>query len=453
MEAASSVSPTVSRATLRRDVNQNIIPTPDGGYGWVCVLAQFSINGFTWGAVASYSVYLAYYLSHHLFPETKPIDYAFIGGFNFAAALLIAPLATLLMRLYGLKTPMFLGVVLLPTGFVSGSFATKAWHLYLSQGLCVGAGVGLVYMPATTVIPQWFTRKRSLANGICAAGSGIGGLVVCFATEGLLSTVGLTWSLRVTAAVVLLVNLIATLLIRSRNREIEPNLQVFNFHLLAAYQVQLLLGWSVIIMFGYISLMFTLSDYALVIGRSNQDSAVVAAVLNGGAAIGRPFIGFLSDRYGRVQVAALATLGCGILVFALWLPTTKYPPLITFALISGSVLGIFWAAIAPLAADVVGLEQLPALLSIVWLFVALPSAFAEPIVLRLKHDEFGVHAYLHAQIFTGISYIAASLLLFELWRVRRIATRVLEPSEDSKVIQPHTTTRADEEMDFCDLRR
>jgi hypothetical protein len=27
-------------------------PPPDGGYGWVCVVAQFFINGFTWGVVA-----------------------------------------------------------------------------------------------------------------------------------------------------------------------------------------------------------------------------------------------------------------------------------------------------------------------------------------------------------------------------------------------------------------
>jgi hypothetical protein len=26
--------------------------TPDGGYGWVCVFAQFLINGFTWGVAA-----------------------------------------------------------------------------------------------------------------------------------------------------------------------------------------------------------------------------------------------------------------------------------------------------------------------------------------------------------------------------------------------------------------
>lgn len=27
-------------------------PPPDGGYGWVCVLSVFIINGFSWGVLA-----------------------------------------------------------------------------------------------------------------------------------------------------------------------------------------------------------------------------------------------------------------------------------------------------------------------------------------------------------------------------------------------------------------
>ncbi|KAH7310760.1 major facilitator superfamily domain-containing protein [Stachybotrys elegans] len=394
-------------------------PPPDGGYGWLCVLGQFLINGFTWGVAASYSVYLAHYLSHDIFAEARPLDYALVGGFNFAFALLVAPPATLLMHWYGVRAPMFLGVVLLPSGFISASFASRPWHLYLSQGVCVGLGIGLIYIPATAVVPQWFSKKRSLAMGICAAGSGIGGLIICFSTQAMLDALGHEWALRITAVVVFVVNLAATLLIRSRNKEIQPNRRLFAIHLLASYQVRLLLCWSILLMFGYIVLMFSLSDYALVIGRDGQDSATVAAVLNLGAAVGRPVIGYLSDRYGRVEVAGITTFSCGVLVFALWLPTTNYYILIAFALLSGAILGIFWAVISPLVAEVVGLKESPAFLTMIWLSVVLPSLFSEVIALELRQPSLGSRSYLNAQVFTGVSYLASSLPLLELWRVRR----------------------------------
>ncbi|KAI0169299.1 MFS transporter, MCP family, solute carrier family 16, member 6 [Hypoxylon sp. FL1284] len=373
---------------------------PDGGYGWVCVVAQFLLNGFTWGVAASYGVYLAHYLSHDLFPEARSLDYAFIGGFNFAFALLVAPLATMLTRVYGVRALMSLGVVLLPAGFVAASFAIRIWHLYLSQGLCVGLGIGLLYVPATAVIPQWFSKKRSLANGICSAGSGIGGLIICFSTQAMLNNLGLFWALGTTAIIVFVVNLLATLLMRSRNAEIRPDQRIF------------------IMMFGYITLMFSLSDYAQDIGHSKEDLATVPALLNLGAAIGRPIIGYTSDRYGRVEVAGVLTFSCGMLVFCLWMSSTVYGMLLLFALIAGAILGIFWAVIGPLATDIVGLKELPAF-SLTWLSVVVPSAVAEVIALDLRRPEMGERGYLYPQIFAGVSYLVASVFLLELWRSTR----------------------------------
>lgn len=238
---------------------------------------------------------------------------------------------------------MLLGCICLPGGFIAASFASCVWHLYLSQGILVGIGVGLIYIPATAVIPQWFSQRRSLANGICSAGSGIGGLIMCFATGAMLDQVGVAWSLRITAVVVFFVNLAATLLVRSRNHTVQPAQRIFDWRLMSFYQVNLLLLWSFTIMFGYITLMFSLPDYALTIGRSSADSSIVAAILNLGTAVGRPLIGLASDRFGRVEVSAVLTLVCALLIFVMWLPTLNYGTLLAFAFISGGILGIFWA--------------------------------------------------------------------------------------------------------------
>src|SRR6266536_3612387 len=142
-------------------------------------------------AIQSYGVYLAHYLSNNVFPSATSIDFALIGGFNFAFAMLVAPIITIAARVYGTRAPMFLGITFLATGYVSASFSRQIWQLYLSQGVLVGLGVGFTYVPSIAILSQWFQKKRSLANGISAAGSGIGGLIFSFMTDAVIRKISL----------------------------------------------------------------------------------------------------------------------------------------------------------------------------------------------------------------------------------------------------------------------
>ena len=271
------------------------------------------------------------------------MDFATIGGFQVSMALVIAPLATALARIYGTKFPMAIGTLTLSGGFVAASLAHKIWQLYLSQGVMIGFGVGLLYIPSLPVISQWFLNRRSLANAICAAGSGIGGVITSFATQAMLQSIGLGWSLRIMGIVVLVTNSIATLLIRNRNDYIHPSQRVFDVKLLRIYEVRLLLLWSFVSMFGYITLLFSLPDYGKSIGLSDSGAAAQAAFLNLGAALGRPFIGVCSDRFGKVKVAGLLTFVCGVSCFAIWIPARSFAVLTLFSIFSGAILGVFWA--------------------------------------------------------------------------------------------------------------
>jgi hypothetical protein len=57
---------------------------------------------------------------------------------------------------------------------------------------------------------------------------------------------------------------------------------------------------------------------------------------------------------------------------------------------------------------------------------------AEVIALELRRPAMGNRAYIYPQAFTVISYLLASLLLFELWRVRRA-----QNADEQDEPQPH----------------
>lgn len=270
------------------------------------------------------------------------MDYGFVGGFNFAFAMLVGPLATILTRIFGKKLTLSIGAILQCGGFIAASFATKIWQLYLSHGALVGAGIGFVIVPSMAILSQWFSSKRSVANGISSAGSGIGGMVFSWGTDAMINRVGLSWTLRATGAVTLTAILMATLPMRDRNLYIKPPQLAFDLSLLQRREMVLVLLWAFLSMFGYITLLFSLSDFALSIGLSQAQATDVVGFLNLGTAVGRPIIGIISDRYQAVETAGALTLLCGLSCFAFWLPATGFGLTIFFSLLCGAILGVFW---------------------------------------------------------------------------------------------------------------
>ncbi|KDN66355.1 putative major facilitator superfamily transporter [Colletotrichum sublineola] len=256
--------------------------------------------------------------------------------------MIAAPLATYTAHRFGKHGTMLVGAAVQSAGFISASFALEVWHLYITQGALVGTGIGLVFVPSLPVLSQWFSAKRSVANGISSAGSGAGGVAFSWGTGAMIRNLGLPCALRVTGLVTLVASFVTTLLIRDRRRQVKSNKLVFDVRLLRRHEVRLLLLWAFISMFGYITLIFSLADFSRSIGLSSAQATDVTAVLNLGTAVGRPLIGITSDRFRRIDTAGILTLLCGIICFAMWLPATTFALTLAFAFICGAILGVFW---------------------------------------------------------------------------------------------------------------
>ncbi|KAF3129836.1 hypothetical protein TWF703_008574, partial [Orbilia oligospora] len=233
---------------------------PDGGYGWVCVMCNFFINSWlvdlgllTWGINSCYGVYLSYYLTHNppLFKEATAFDYALVGGITAGWAMLISPLANLLTRKYSSKVALLIGSTLQCASLIAASFAYKVWHLYLAQGCLFGIGMGMLFVASVGILPQWFHKRRSVANGISAAGSGIGGLAFSLGTDAMLQRLGLAWTFRITAIVAFVVNTTCSIFLKDRNKNINPEIKMFDLNLIKRVEFLYVVGWGAFSMLGY----------------------------------------------------------------------------------------------------------------------------------------------------------------------------------------------------------
>jgi len=458
-----------TRVSTHDDPNTNKLPSPpDGGYGWVCVAAVFFVNVHTWGISSSYGVFLAHYLAEMVFPGASSLQYAFVGALSISCGVLISPVAAQISRYCGLTFTLLLGATIESGSLIGASFATKTWQLFLSQGVGFGIGFGLLFVGSVGIVSQWFVAKRSLANGIATAGSGIGGLIYSLATVAMLKSIGQSWTFRVLGILSFVANVVCALLLREypatpgrstifirlRSNQsvtdpplpaahsLQPTVRTFAPRLLKSPPYLLLLLYSTLSMLGYIALLFSLSASARATAHLAADrAALLTALLNLAQGFGRPAVGLASDYIGRLNAAALGTLLSGLCTLIIWPNAHTFAGLVVFAVLCGIFVGTFWATIAPVTAEVVAclpvnlegtedpLAILGPALNMLWLVLALPTTFAASIAFELVTGMGQV--YLGAELFAGCMLVGASVCLWGLrgWKVDMVVRKREENDE------------------------
>ncbi|AJT22195.1 Esbp6p [Saccharomyces cerevisiae YJM1355] len=428
--------PTVKRVFTNKSTGQLELP-PDGGYGWVVTFCVFLTMFSTWGCNASFGVDLAYYLNHDTYPGASKYDYALIAGLTVFLGQLLSPLVMALMRIIGLRTTMLFGDVVMLAAYLLASFTTKLWQLYVTQGFMVGCSISLIFVPATTVLPGWFLKKRAVAMGVSLLGTGAGGVVYGLATNKMLSDFGNTrWCLRIIGISCSISVLVAIALLKERNptpaiglrspRAMFEQLKaMFSLKVITKPFVVLIALWFMFALFAYNMMVFTLSSYAISKGLSSHDASTLTAILNGSQSIGRPLMGLAGDKFGRANVTIVLTTLLTIYMFAFWIPAHTFVQLIFFSILVGSCVGVANVMNTVLIADMVKPEEfLPA-----WAFVNYCGApfllVCEVIAQALTVEKDKSNPYLHAQIFCGCCFIAA-LILISILREYSIRMKLTE---------------------------
>jgi len=139
-------------------------------YGWYIALVGATAYALGYGSRFSFSVIFPSLLEEFKWSRD-------LTATMFSVHLLIygiaAPITGFLVDRTGPRKTMVLGTILLALGLILSRWGNQLWYFWITFGLLSGAGLCMIgAVPFTTVLRNWFEKKRGLALSLLFLGSG-----------------------------------------------------------------------------------------------------------------------------------------------------------------------------------------------------------------------------------------------------------------------------------------
>src|SRR2546430_15885078 len=168
-------------------------------FGWRVVVACFLMALACWGfGLDGNPVYLAELTRLYGWPPSL------ISGASTATYLLNAVLVIFTsnaLARFGARRFVLFGVAALALAIALLALAREPWQVYAAYLIMSFGWLGLGLVTISTLISQWFTRKRGLALALALNGASFGGIVVAPSLVALIGVAGFTSAMLIAAAV------------------------------------------------------------------------------------------------------------------------------------------------------------------------------------------------------------------------------------------------------------
>jgi len=359
------------------------------GY-WMIAIAVLSLGIFSGCGVGSFSLFVSSLQSEFGWGRGE-IMLAFTIFFLLTG--LVAPLVGGIVDRYGVRGVIAVGALIAGIGFASLYVLQTLWHFYLAFFL-VGAGTAAYgQVPASTMVVNWFVKKRGMAIGVMGTGIGLGIFVVAPLVGSFIIPV-FGWRMAYLALGILAWTLIplAIFVVRTRPADMglypdgvtsPEEMAEINASSMTARGLSLkaALGtmafWLVsvtflISAFGSLGVIQTLVPYLQDAGFPGTLAAGALTLLGLGSAIGKFSFGWLCDKIKAKQACALSFvfLSAGAILLMLVKSTTPLAIVWLNAFILGLGSGGWLPTMSMLISRNFGLTYYGAIFGMVSLFQA-----------------------------------------------------------------------------------
>lgn len=162
--ASSSSSSGSSSDDSSSDSDDSLPESPDGGYGWMVVVASFVAHLIADGCGFSVGVLFSEWLE--VFQESKAKT-AFASSLFVSMPAICGPVASIITNKFGCRLTTVAGGLIAATGCVLSCFAGSIEVICITFGVISGFGLALVYIPAIVVVAFYFEKRRAFTTGKC----------------------------------------------------------------------------------------------------------------------------------------------------------------------------------------------------------------------------------------------------------------------------------------------
>lgn len=348
----------------------------DSGRAWLVAVAAAVASGTAFGTVYTFGAFFEAMVGDL---DAGRGSTALMFGVTlllfFGLGVVSGPLADR----FGPRLLVVAGAVIIAAGMTLTSRVDSIGAGYLTYGVGVGLGGGLIATPMYSVAGAWFTRRRAVAMGVVATGNGLGTLVLVPFAQRLIADSGWRSAYRTLAVVDLVLLVVAGIAIarppvataQHALRRMVAVSRVTAFRSLFATGLCFMVSLS--IAFGFIV------DFATGEGITSSRAALLVGIVGASSIVGRLGLTTLSGRLPAVRILQ-ACLAAQPVAFAVWLAAgANYPLLVAFAILLGVSYGGFVALAPETAAALFGVVGLGAVMGLMFLGAGLGGLIGPPL--------------------------------------------------------------------------
>lgn len=419
-ESKQAVAEKVPESTAEKEFEP-----PEGGWGWVVMLAAMWCNGSVFGIQNAFGVMFVYLLREFGSEGDEDLSFrtSWVGSLSMGMIFFCSPIVSVVTDLLGCRITAIGGAAVALVGLLASSFVKSLEPMYFTYGFVFSCGCSFAYQPSLVILGHYFKRRLGLVNGIVTAGSSVFTILLPLLLRVLLDNVGLSNTLRVLSLFMFILMLAGftykPLIPKPVSSKRKGLSAVFNFNIWKSIGYRIWAFGIPAALYGYYVPYVHLMKHVEERFGKEANKEVLLMCLGITSGVGRLIFGQVADYVPGVnkiflQVSSFVVIG----VMSMMIPLCHvFGGLIAVCLLMGLFDGCFICIMAPIAFELVGAQDVSQAIGFLLGMMSVPMTAGPPIAgyLRDRMGNYDLAFYL-----AGVPPLVGGAMLCSIpWVERR----------------------------------